>query len=64
MLELSGFQPNVEQNETAKLALLSLYALYPLVCYVIGALIFARFELGEAEHARIRAALDARRQSG
>ena len=64
VLELSGFQPNVAQNETAKLALLSLYALYPLVCYVIGALIFARFELGEAEHTRIRAALDARRQSG
>ena len=63
VLELSGFRPNVEQTETAKLALLSLYALYPLTCYAIGALIFARFSLDEREHTRIRAALDARRRS-
>ncbi len=60
VLELSGFRPNVEQTETAKLALLSLYALYPLTCYAIGALIFSRFGLDEQEHARIRRALDAR----
>ena len=60
MLELSGFQPNVEQSDAAKLALLSLYALYPLTCYVIGTLIFTRFSLDEREYRRIRAALDAR----
>ena len=60
VLTLSGFQPNVEQTETAKLALLSLYALYPLVCYLIGTVIFMRFGLDEKEHTRIRHELDRR----
>jgi GPH family glycoside/pentoside/hexuronide:cation symporter len=60
VLTLSGFQPNVEQTETAKLALLSLYALYPLVCYLIGTVIFMRFGLDEKEHTRIRQELDRR----
>jgi GPH family glycoside/pentoside/hexuronide:cation symporter len=60
VLQFSGFTPNVEQTETVKLALLSLYALYPLVCYLTGSLIFTRFSLNEAEHAEIRAALDQR----
>jgi Na+/melibiose symporter-like transporter len=32
----------------------------PLVCYLLGAVAFARFSLSEAEHARIRRELDAR----
>ena len=63
VLQLSGFRPNQEQTEGAKLALLSLYALYPLVCYLIGTAIFLRFGLGEREHATIRLALDARARS-
>ena len=46
-LEASGFEPNVEQ-------------IFPGVCYAIGTLLFLRFRLNEAEHAEIRAALDAR----
>ncbi len=58
VLSLSGFVPNQEQSETTKLALLSLYALFPLVCYVTGALIFTRFKLNEAEYQKIRDSLD------
>jgi GPH family glycoside/pentoside/hexuronide:cation symporter len=60
VLELSGFRPNQEQTETARLALLSLYALYPLVCYGLGTLIFLRFRLDEREHQNIRRALNRR----
>jgi GPH family glycoside/pentoside/hexuronide:cation symporter len=59
-LSASGFVPNVAQTETAKLALLTLYAIFPLVCYGIGTVLFARFGLGEQEHARIRLELDER----
>jgi len=33
---------------------------FPLVCYLIGAATFSRFDLSESEHARIRAELDER----
>jgi GPH family glycoside/pentoside/hexuronide:cation symporter len=59
-LSLFGFEPNVEQTETAKLALRVLFSLLPLFSYLIGALVFLRFRLTETEHRRIRAALDAR----
>jgi Na+/melibiose symporter-like transporter len=39
---------------------MTLYALFPLVCYAIGAWLFRHFRLDEAAHAEIRAALDAR----
>lgn len=58
VLSFSGFTPNQEQSETTILALLSLYALFPLVCYLIGALIFSRFDLDEAMYQKIRDALD------
>jgi Na+/melibiose symporter-like transporter len=52
--------PNQEQTEVTKLALLVLYAIFPLVCYLIGALIFTRFNLNEAEYKKIRDILDRR----
>ncbi len=61
VLSFSGFVPNVEQTETAKFWILALYSLFPLVCYGIGTVLFTRFSLDEAEHQRIRAALDQRR---
>ena len=61
VLQLSGFVPNAEQNETAKFWMLALYSLFPLICYSVGTLLFTRFSLDEAEHGRIRAVLDARR---
>ncbi len=60
VLEWSGFTPNVEQTPLARSSILGLYSLFPFVCYGIGALLFARFSLDEAEHQRIQAALDLR----
>jgi len=60
VLELSGFVPNEVQSDGVKLALRSLYGLYPFVCFLAGALLFSRFSLDEAEYARIREALYAR----
>lgn len=43
-----------------KLSIRGLMAFFPGICYAIGTLLFLRFRLNEAEHAEIRAALDAR----
>ncbi|NOX52500.1 MAG: hypothetical protein GXP16_18510, partial [Gammaproteobacteria bacterium] len=59
-LEFSGFVPNVEQTMTVKMTMISLYGLFPLVCYTIGAFLFRRFKLDEATYAEIRAELDSR----
>ena len=62
VLQASGFAPNVEQTLTAKVAMVSLYSLFPLVCYAIGSVMMLRFKLDETEHARIRVELQRRRQ--
>ena len=59
-LAWSGFVPNVEQTMTVKMTLVTLYGLFPLVCYVVGAYLFSKFELDEAAYIDIRASLDAR----
>ncbi len=59
VLAASGFDPNQEQTETAKLAIRTLMSGYPLVCYGVGALCFLRFGLTRRAHSEIRAALDA-----
>jgi len=59
-LQLVGFEPNVEQTETTKLALRSLFAFLPGAGYAIGLVLFLRFGLDEKEHARVRAELDRR----
>ncbi|MDG2277450.1 MAG: MFS transporter [Pseudomonadales bacterium] len=59
-LQWSGFEPNVEQTMEVKLTMVTLYGLFPLVCYAIGAYLFSKFELDEAAYAKIRASLDAR----
>ena len=61
VLEASGFVPNKAQGEEALFALKALYALFPLCCYLIATFLLTRFGLDEAEHARIRRELDARR---
>jgi Na+/melibiose symporter-like transporter len=60
VLQLSGFEPNVEQAEPAKLAIRSLFALFQLVSLSIGALLLSRFALDRETHAEVRTALDAR----
>jgi len=61
VLELAGYQPNVAQGDEAQLAIQSLYALFPLVCYLLGALLFLRFDFNEREHDEVRLALARRR---
>ena len=58
VLQASGFVPNQEQTMTVQVAMVSLYGLFPLVCYAIGAALFSRFKLDERAHAEIRAQLD------
>ena len=60
VLQASGFEPNVEQSEEAKFAIRALFCLLPAGCYAIGALLLARYRLGEKEHAEIRRELDRR----
>jgi GPH family glycoside/pentoside/hexuronide:cation symporter len=60
VLQASGFEPNVEQTERARLAISSLFALFPLASLWCGALLLSRFRLNREEHARLREAIDAR----
>ena len=60
VLEFSGFVPNVEQTMAVKYSMVTLYGLFPLVCYAIGAYLFSKFKLDEQAHADIRASLDER----
>jgi GPH family glycoside/pentoside/hexuronide:cation symporter len=60
VLDFVGFEPNVEQTENVKFAIVSLYSIAPLTCYVIGAILLTAFSLDETEHARIRRVLDER----
>lgn len=61
-LEWSGFDGQADaQTEFVKTTMVVLMGGFPLVCYAIGAALFSRFSLTEAEHARIRLALDERR---
>jgi GPH family glycoside/pentoside/hexuronide:cation symporter len=61
VLQASGFEPNVEQSEGARMAIRVLFSLVPAACYFLGALAFARFSLGEEEHRRVLAEISARR---
>jgi GPH family glycoside/pentoside/hexuronide:cation symporter len=63
VLEFSGFVPNVEQTMEVKISMVTLYGLFPLVCYAIGAALFSRFKLDEAAYEEIRTELDARAAS-
>jgi GPH family glycoside/pentoside/hexuronide:cation symporter len=60
-LQLSGFEPNVEQTRTAELTLRGLFAGGPLLAAGVTVWILARFSLDEREHARIRGEIERRR---
>lgn len=57
VLQLAGFRPNVDQNPAAHLSIRLLVSVLPLVVFLSGAAVFARFRF---DHARVRAELDAR----
>jgi GPH family glycoside/pentoside/hexuronide:cation symporter len=60
-LELSGFEPNVEQGVAAAWTLRGIFAGAPLVMSLVGALLLRGYVLDAAEHARIRTELAGRR---
>ncbi|MEX2489125.1 MAG: MFS transporter [Pseudomonadales bacterium] len=63
VLQFSGFVPNQEQTMTVQVAMVFLYGLFPLVCYMIGAYMFSKFTLDEAEHDSIRSVLESRERA-
>ncbi len=63
VLQFSGFVPNEVQTMTVQVAMVTLYGLFPLVCYAIGTLMFSRFTLDENEHAKIREELRKRAEA-
>ncbi len=60
LLDALGFVPGVAQNSAVRFGLRALTGFVPAVLFTAGVLMFLRFQLGAREHARIRAALDAR----
>lgn len=60
VLQLADFQPNKAQSEGAQLAIRSLISAIPAALFLVKAGLLLRFRLDQNEHARIRAALDAR----
>jgi Na+/melibiose symporter-like transporter len=64
VLQVLGFEPNAEQSDSVKWGLRLLYGVLPLVMLVAAAVVLSGFRLDEAEHARIRAALDERSAGG
>ena len=62
-LQLSGFEPNVEQSELAQNTIRSLLAIMPCVCYIIGALFLVKFSFNEKEHREVSAVLVERRSA-
>lgn len=64
VLQFSGYVPNqAHQSMTVQIAIMTLYSLFPLVCYTVGTIMFSRFSLDEMAHSKIREELEARSAS-
>jgi sugar (glycoside-pentoside-hexuronide) transporter len=62
VLQAAGYDGQAaEQSPTALTAMMLLIGMLPAACYVVAILLFSRFSLDEAEHARIVGELHARR---
>jgi len=59
-LQLSGFEPNVQQAPAAEWTIRCLFGGLPLCAGLGASWVLGRFALDEAEHERIRSELDAR----
>jgi Na+/melibiose symporter-like transporter len=53
ILQATGFAPNIEQAPSARLAIILLYSVFPLICYLIGAWMFSKYSLDEKAHSAI-----------
>lgn len=60
VLEFVGYAPGEEQTGSTRFAIIALISFVPGIAFLAAALVFGRFDLDEAKHARIRAELDAR----
>ena len=60
VLQLAGYTPGEEQSPETVFAIRALISFVPGIAFLVAAVVFSRFKLDEAEHARIRAELDAR----
>lgn len=60
-LQLSGFEPNAAQSESARQAIVFLMGGLPLFFWSTGLLLFLRFDFDERAHARIQREIEARR---
>ncbi len=58
ILQATGFEPNVEQPPAARLAIILLYSVFPLICYLIGAWMFSKYSLDEKAHAAIMQSME------
>ena len=64
VLSFAGFEPNAKQTAGAIWAIRFLWCGLPIFFWTAGILLFLRFRLSAAEHARIRAEIDARSTPG
>ncbi len=60
VLQVVGFEPNVEQTESTKFAMRALFAWLPATGYLVGAILFLRFTFNEKEHTEVRRILKER----
>ena len=60
VLQVSGFEPNVEQTIQAEGALRGLFGALPMALHLLAALLLLGFGLGRDEHASIRRAIESR----
>ncbi|NQZ98447.1 MAG: MFS transporter [Myxococcales bacterium] len=60
VLQFVGYTPGAEQSGPTQFAIMALISFVPGIGFLVAAIVFGRFDLDEAEHARIRAELDAR----
>ncbi len=60
VLQFAGYTPGEEQTGQTQFAIMALISFVPGIAFLVAAFVFGRFQLDEAEHTRIRAALDAR----
>ena len=63
LLGMAGYTPNVEQTESVRLVLRTLYALVPSLCNLVGLVVALAYPINDTIHGQIRRAI-ARKRAG
>ena len=63
LLGMAGYTPNVEQTESVRLVLRTLYALVPSLCNLAGLVVALAYPINDTVHGQIRRAI-ARKRAG